>query len=256
MNAGSEVNSVSQKAANEMNSVSQDAANETNAVSQDQTKPRPRPSRLRRLRGVLILSLVTGASGWLVHYSHPRPTILVSATLWLIYNVIVSIGLRKQPDAKSAESMKSRAVHEQLLLLGLVFLFAPLPGLTGRFVPDTPMTPAIGLGVQLAGMLFYFWSRTYLGRLWSGRITIMQGHHLVETGPYRFLRHPLYTGFIGMFVGTAVVSGQYHALFGIALCLIAYARKIRMEEAALRAEFGEAFDVYRRNRWAFIPWVY
>src|SRR6202035_4956247 len=98
----------------------------------------PRPSRLRRLRGVLILLALLSILGWLVYNSHPRPTILVSAGLWLIYNVVVSIGLRKRPDAKSAESMKSRAVHEQLLLAGLVLLFAPLPGLTGRFVPDTP----------------------------------------------------------------------------------------------------------------------
>jgi len=216
----------------------------------------PRPSRLKRLQGVFILLALLSVVGWLVYNSRPRPTMLVSAGLWLIYNVIVSIGLRKRPDAKSAESKKSRAVHERLLLAGIVLLFAPLPGLTGRFVPETRTTAAIGLGVQLAGMLFYFWSRTYLGRLWSGQITIMQGHQLVQTGPYRVLRHPLYTGFIGMFVGTAIVSGQYHALFGIALCLIAYARKIRLEEAALRAEFGDAFDAYRQKRWALIPWLY
>jgi protein-S-isoprenylcysteine O-methyltransferase Ste14 len=137
-----------------------------------------------------------------------------------------------------------------------MLLFAPIPGFRGQFVPDTLTTAIIGLGIQLAGMLFYFWSRSYLGRLWSGQITIMHGHQLVVTGPYRLLRHPLYTGFITMFVGTAIVSGQYHALLGIALCLIAYARKIRMEEAALRAEFGEAFDAYRQERWALIPWVY
>ncbi len=229
---------------------------EVNPATAAPSTSAPRRSRLSRLRGVLILLALLSVLGWLVYNSHPRPTMLVSAGLWLVYNVIVSLSLRKRPDAKSAESMKSRAVHERLLLGGIVLLFAPLPGLTGRFVPDTLTTVAIGLGVQLAGMLFYFWSRTYLGRLWSGQITIMQGHQLVQTGPYRILRHPLYTGFIGMFVGTAIVSGQYHALFGIALCLIAYARKIRLEEAALREEFGEAFDAYRQKRWALIPWVY
>jgi protein-S-isoprenylcysteine O-methyltransferase Ste14 len=216
----------------------------------------PRRSWLKRLRGILILAAVLSAVGWLVYNSHPRKVMLLSAVLWLMYDVIVSLGLRKRPDAKSAESKKSRAVHELLLVAGILLLFAPLPGLTGHFVPDTLTTAAIGLGVQLAAMLFYFWSRTYLGRLWSGQITIMQGHHLVETGPYRLLRHPLYTGVIGMFVGSALVSGQYHALLGIAMCLIAYARKIRLEEAALRVEFGDAFDAYRQKRWALIPWVY
>jgi protein-S-isoprenylcysteine O-methyltransferase Ste14 len=233
-----------------------DASSDVNTRAQPSATAKPRPTALRRVRSVLILLALLGVIGWLVYNSRPRPTMLVSAGLWLAYNVIVSIGLRKRPDAKSAESMKSRAVHEFLLLAGLVLLFAPIPGLTGHFVPDTPTTAAVGLGIQLAGMLFYFWSRSYLGRLWSGQIVIMRDHKLIETGPYRLLRHPLYTGFIGMFVGTAVVSGQYHALGGIAFCIIAYARKIPMEEAALREEFGEAFDVYRQKRWAFIPWVY
>lgn len=215
-----------------------------------------RPSKLKQARGILIAMAVAAFVAWAVARSQPRPTMLTSGGLWVVYNVIISLALRKRPDAKSAESMKSRAVHEQLVLAGLVLLFAPIPGLRGRFVPDTLTTAAIGLGIQLASMLFYFWSRSYLGRLWSGQITIMKGHHLVETGPYRLLRHPIYTGFIGMFVGTAIVSGQYHALVGIAVCIIAYARKIPMEEAALRAEFGEAFDAYRQKRWAFIPWVY
>jgi protein-S-isoprenylcysteine O-methyltransferase Ste14 len=226
------------------------------ATAQAPAPIRPRPTVWRRALGVLFQMALAAATAWLVSRSRPRPTMLVSAGLWIAYNVIVAIGLRKRPEAKSAESLKSRAVHEQLVLAGIVLLFAPIPGLTGRFLPDTLTTAAIGLGTQLAATLFYFWSRTYLGRLWSGQITIMQGHHLVETGPYRLLRHPLYTGVIGMFVGTAIVSGQYHALLGIAMCIIAYARKIPMEEAALRAEFGEAFEEYRRKRWAFIPWVY
>jgi protein-S-isoprenylcysteine O-methyltransferase Ste14 len=231
-------------------------ASDVNAATPDPVAAKPAPSLWKRVCGQLISLIFFGVLGWLICSSRPRPTMLVSAALWVAYNVIITIGLRKRPDAKSAESTKSRAVHEQLLTAGLLLLFAPIPGLTGQFLPDTLTTAAVGLSIQLAAMLFYFWSRSYLGRLWSGRITIMQGHHLVETGPYRLLRHPLYTGVIGMFVGTAIVSGQYHALAGVAMCIIAYARKIPMEETALRAEFGEAFDVYRQKRWAFIPWVY
>ena len=201
------------------------ASTDVNTPTETSATAKPCPSVLRRVRGVLILLGVLSVVGWLVYNSRPRPTLLISAGLWLTYNVIVSIGLRIRPDAKSAESMKSRAVHEFLLLAGLLLLFTPIPGLRGHFVPDTLTTAAVGLGIQLAGMLFYFWSRTYLGRLWSGQIVIMQDHKLIETGPYRLLRHPLYTGFIGMFVGTAIVSGQYHALVGVAFCIIAYAQR-------------------------------
>jgi protein-S-isoprenylcysteine O-methyltransferase Ste14 len=117
------------------------------------------------------------------------------------------------------------------------------------------MTAAIGLGIQIASVLFYFWGRLHLGRMWSGAIRIVNDHQLIESGPYRLLRHPMYTGMLGMCVGTAIVSGQYHALIGLALVTYAYVRKIRMEERVLREEFGEAYESYRRRTSALVPWV-
>ena len=132
-------------------------------------------------------------------------------------------------------------------MTALLLLFFPIPGLTGQFVPDTRTTALVGLGVQIGFNLFYFYARFYLGKLWSGAITIMSGHELIQTGPYRFLRHPMYTGMLGMAAGTAIVSGQYHALLGVALFVLAYARKIRMEEHVLAAEFGEPYAIYRQR---------
>jgi protein-S-isoprenylcysteine O-methyltransferase Ste14 len=113
----------------------------------------------------------------------------------------------------------------------------------------------VGLGVQTGFTLFYLFARFYLGRLWSGAITIMNDHELIQTGPYRFLRHPMYTGMLGMFAGTAIVSGQYHAVIGLAVGVIAYWRKIRIEDAILSAEFGTAYEAYRKRTAALIPWI-
>jgi protein-S-isoprenylcysteine O-methyltransferase Ste14 len=77
----------------------------------------------------------------------------------------------------------------------------------------------------------------------------------MQTGPYRFLRHPMYTGMLGMFAGTAIVSGQYHALLGVAVGVLTYARKIRIEDRVLSAEFGSAYETYRKRTAALIPWV-
>jgi len=70
------------------------------------------------------------------------------------------------------------------------------------------------------------------------------------------IRHPIYTAMLGMFVGTAIVSGQTHALLGLALGAGAYWRKIRMEEANLHDAFGEAYHDYRRGTWALLPGVF
>jgi protein-S-isoprenylcysteine O-methyltransferase Ste14 len=226
--------------------------------------PPPRPTgpvvqvgrmKLRGPWAILTLLIVVSLFVALVVYSRPRVSILVSAAIWFLLDVYWSLAEVKKAAAKTRESSQSRQVHGLLTTASLVLLFAPIPGLMGHFVPDTLTTAAVGLGIQIGFALFYFWGRLHLGRWWSGQITIMNDHQLIQTGPYRLLRHPMYTGMLGMCVGTAIVSGQYHALLGIALVVFAYARKIRLEERVLRDEFGPAYETYRHSRAAVIPWL-
>jgi protein-S-isoprenylcysteine O-methyltransferase Ste14 len=87
-------------------------------------------------------------------------------------------------------------------------------------------------------------------------VRIGQGHQLVRTGPYRMLRHPIYTAMLGMFVGTAIASSQYHALLGVVILVLAYLRKTRLEENILRETFGAEWDAYQRQTWALVPPVF
>src|SRR5262249_39684124 len=100
------------------------------------------------------------------------------------------------------------------------------------------------------------WARRHLGRNWSGAITVAEEHQLVRSGPYRVLRHPIYSAMIAMFVGSALAIGEWHSLIGLVLIMIAYARKIPLEERSLREVFGASYDEYRKASWALIPWVF
>jgi protein-S-isoprenylcysteine O-methyltransferase Ste14 len=137
----------------------------------------------------------------------------------------------------------------------LLLLFLPAPGLWTRFLPDASFLVPLGLTIQTAFALLAVWARLHLGRNWSGAITVVQDHQLVRTGPYRRIRHPIYTAMLGMFVGTAIVSGEMHALLGVVVIAFAYWRKIRLEETSLRQVFGTAYDVYVRESWALVPWM-
>jgi protein-S-isoprenylcysteine O-methyltransferase Ste14 len=233
------------------------------AASGDKSAPEPKPTALVRpgrvifqvVRAVVILAGLFAVIGVMVYRSSPRVSVLISAGLWLAMDVYWSLAETKRHETKTKESANSRRIHGLLTTGALVLLFAPISGLTGQFVPDTLTTAVVGLSIQIGFNLFYIYARLYLGKLWSGAITIMAGHELIQTGPYRFLRHPMYTGMLGMAAGTAVVSGQDHALLGVALFALAYARKIRMEERVLAAEFGEPYVAYRRRTAALIPWV-
>jgi protein-S-isoprenylcysteine O-methyltransferase Ste14 len=112
------------------------------------------------------------------------------------------------------------------------------------------------VGLATAGFLFTWWARIHLGKLWSGRITRKEGHHVVDTGPYKIVRHPIYTGILLAAVATAAEKGSGSALAGLAMLIVGCWMKARLEERFLRAELGaEAYDAYARNTAMLIPFV-
>jgi protein-S-isoprenylcysteine O-methyltransferase Ste14 len=187
---------------------------------------------------------------------HPRRGMLVSGGLWIAFVVYWSVAAKNSGAAKSSESKRSRGVHELLLNVGLLLLFVPLPGLTAFFLAHARSVTLAGLGVQAAFFLLAWWSRRHLGRNWSTNVRIAEGHELVRSGPYRSVRHPIYTAMLGMALGTTIVSGQYHSLLGLLIIAIAYWRKIRIEEATLREAFAAEYDEYRRKSWALVPLIF
>jgi len=154
------------------------------------------------------------------------------------------------------ESVKSRRVHQLMVNGSLLLLFIPVPGLRLRVLPKAPWQIVAGLAVEVLGALVAVWARRHLGRNWSGRVSIKVDHELIRSGPYRLLRHPIYTGFLLMFVGPALITSELHGVVAVLLAVYAYWRKIGIEETALQEAFGEQFAVYRRKTWALLPGIY
>ena len=181
------------------------------------------------------------------------PFLLISLVGWLAFTLCWSAAARNSSPAISSESGGSRRIHEIWVNVALLLLFIRIPGLNGRFLPDIPLLPWIGLIIQALFGSLAVWARRHLGAHWSGKITVKVDHQLIQSGPYRFLRHPIYTAMLGMFIGTAVVSGEWHAALGVGMVIMAYLRKIRLEENNLRQAFGPVYDSYRRGTWALFP---
>ena len=110
--------------------------------------------------------------------------------------------------------------------------------------------------VTAAGFIFCWWARVYLGRLWSGNVTRKEGHYIVDTGPYRFVRHPIYTGIIVAAFATALATGTLGSLAGAAIMSLGWYLKARVEERFLREQLGaQAYDAYARKTAMLIPFV-
>ena len=109
-------------------------------------------------------------------------------------------------------------------------------------------------GVMLVGLLLTWWARLHLGRLWSSAISRKQDHSIVDTGPYAFVRHPIYTGLIAALLATAAAEATVTALLGAALIVFGLWLKARSEECFLTAELGpEAYGSYCRRVPMLVP---
>jgi protein-S-isoprenylcysteine O-methyltransferase Ste14 len=216
----------------------------------------------------VILQFVINKLGWhlpsllardINHFDYDVEWNRVSPALilWIIFSVYWTIASRNSSPTRSSESKLSTGLHQISLNAALLLLFWQAPGLTGWFLPrQFHFLVAVGAIIQAAFILLAVWARRHLGRNWSGEVRIAVDHQLVRTGPYRLLRHPIYTAMLGMFLGTAIASSQYHALLGLAILVVAYLRKTRLEEQILRQTFGTEFDAYRRDTWALVPLLF
>ena len=112
------------------------------------------------------------------------------------------------------------------------------------------------LGVQMVGFGFAWWARVHLGRLWSGMITLREGHRVVESGPYRLVRHPIYTGFLSAAWAFALLVASPAALVGATVLTAQMTWKARREEGFLRRELGAAaYDTYAARTPMLIPFT-
>lgn len=113
----------------------------------------------------------------------------------------------------------------------------------------------LGAVVTAAGLLFAIWAREHLGRNWSRSVTIKQDHELIVTGPYAFVRHPIYTGILLGFLGLAVAISQVRGFVAFLLILFVFLTKLRMEEKWMRSQFGENYATYAHRTAALVPFV-
>jgi len=184
-----------------------------------------------------------------------RPLLLAAAAGWVLLSLYWERAARNSAPAQSSESRASRSFHVFLTNLALLLEIVPIRGL-GRFVPVSIWIIAAGLVIEFSGLLLAIWARRHLGRNWSGEITIKVEHELIRSGPYRILRHPIYTGLLMMYAGVLLVTGEWLALIGFVLVGLAYWRKVRLEEANLNTAFGAKYDAYRKQSWALVPGIF
>jgi len=115
----------------------------------------------------------------------------------------------------------------------------------------------IGISLMLVGLAFRFYSMSLLGRFFTYDVAIHAGQTVVEAGPYRYIRHPSYTGALITLAGVGLALGNWAGLFVLLAFMGAgYAYRISVEEAALVAGLGEPYKEYMRRTRRLVPFVF
>ena len=184
------------------------------------------------------------------------PTPIILRWLWGllgVYWLISAIGTKK---TEVNEAPPSRLLRLILLCLMFTMLLTDRlrPGpLAWRFVPDSNVIRWIGMALTVAGLSLCVWARHHLGEYWSDKVALKVDHRLIRSGPYAFLRHPIYSGVLLGVLGSAFAIGEWRGVVVLVVMTANYWVKAQREDRILSARFGDSFTDYKRHAGFLLP---
>lgn len=179
---------------------------------------------------------------------------------WFVFIAYWAIQARAVKSTARSEPFFDRFLKYWLPLMVGTVLVLPWRGgedtlLRARFVPSNQWLPLLGVRLLWAGVAFAIWARATLGRNWSAVVQVKHDHELIERGPYRWVRHPIYTGLLMVYLGTTFTLGEWRGLLGTAIVGVSFWFKLKLEERWMREQFGERYEDYMRRVKALVPGV-
>ena len=175
---------------------------------------------------------------------------IVVITYWLISALRVKATVER-------ESRWSGLVHR--IPLGCsYFLLANWhlpPPMNLSVTPHAGWARVTGAAVCGYGLFLTIWARRTLAGNWSGHVAFKQGHELIRSGPYRFVRHPIYTGLLTMCLGTAIEVSQLRCWLALPFMAAAFWIKLKLEERLLLRHFPDEYPDYQKQVKALVPFL-
>jgi len=179
----------------------------------------------------------------------------VLGAVYAVSEVILSLTRRSKSPDRSRDRYSLTGLWVAIVTGVTLSIFA-----TGRsrFASlPYPILSSMGLALFVAGLFLRWYSIILLGRFFTVNVSISPGQRIVESGPYRFLRHPSYSGALLAFVGFGLCLHNWLAILVLLLPITAaFLWRIHVEERALNEAFGDEYRVYSKRTKRLIPFVY
>jgi protein-S-isoprenylcysteine O-methyltransferase Ste14 len=187
------------------------------------------------------------------------PQVALNA-VWLVWWVSWMLAAFWSDRAAKRPGIQNEIVYRVVIVVGVLFLFgfvhAPAAERATLLWHTSTAFGWMMVMLAIAGLGFTWWARIHLGRLWSSSVTRKADHHVVDTGPYGIVRHPIYTGVIVAGLATAGLRGTGVAFAGALVLVVGWYVKARLEERFLREQLGrDAYDAYADRVPMLIPFA-
>jgi protein-S-isoprenylcysteine O-methyltransferase Ste14 len=167
-------------------------------------------------------------------------------------------GERVMPDQQAIEhegrGMFVIRVVLFFLILGWLVIYAIYPGWMELFaIPFPSWLRWVGFILGLASLSFWFWTQLELGKQWSPQLQVREEHHLVTTGPYSRIRHPLYTAMIGYGISIGLITANWVFVILVLAMIVGIFARVPKEEQMMIEEFGDEYQAYMHKTGRFLP---
>ncbi len=176
--------------------------------------------------------------------------------MWTLLGIYWLWNARRAGNIAVQEAPWWRLARLAILTLTFLLLLSPwlrIGFLGARFLPETSAARVVGVAVTGLGILLCVWARVCLGTYWSDKVILQTAHQLVRSGPYRYLRHPIYSGVLLGILGSAIAIGEGRGIAALAMLGVNYFAKARREERMLAGHFGAEYAEYRKQAGFLVP---
>jgi protein-S-isoprenylcysteine O-methyltransferase Ste14 len=193
-------------------------------------------------------------------FSGPPIYATIFWTTYIIWIIPETIASRRKP-ARSSSTLKDR--NSYLVVMSMLWIGIAADFALSFTFPQASIRSGrvtfffVGIAVMYAGMALRLYSMSILGRYFTYQVAVHTDQPVIEAGPYRYIRHPSYTGGLITLAGLGLALGNWAGLLVLlAFMAVGYAYRIPIEEAALAASIGEPYRAYIRRTYRLIPYIY
>lgn len=185
--------------------------------------------------------------------------VLGSWIVFVTYWIVSAVTVKKDADARWWRQGRFFSLGRLVIIVVLTLVF---PHVIGRIFSYSTMSSqdlivrALGTGLTVSGIGFAIWARWHLGKNWSSHPAVKENHELVTTGPYRFIRHPIYTGMITAIVGSELASFRAVWFFFFIVMGTTILYRVPVEERMMMQTFPDRYPAYKKSTNALIPFIW